>query len=120
MLSLYLSDFYTRQARDELGHSPATQLADARTASSLDPWSVEPHYLEASALESMGNRAAARVQLQDARRLLPESLVPLGLLGDFEARGGDYPQARVYYQRALALDPRDVGLQELARTGGQL
>ncbi|HME01559.1 MAG TPA: O-antigen ligase family protein [Solirubrobacteraceae bacterium] len=120
VLSLYLSDFYTRQARDELGHSPAGQLADARTASSLDPWSVEPHYLEASALESMGNRAAARAQLQDARRLLPESLVPLGLLGDFEARGGDYSQARVYYQRALALDPRDVGLQELARTGGQL
>ena len=119
VLCLYLSDFYLRRARDELGHSPAAQLADARTASSLDPWWVEPHYLEASALESMGDRAAADVQLTDARRLAPESLVPLGLLGDFEARGGDFATARLYYQSALALDPLDVGLQQLARTGGR-
>src|SRR5271166_411619 len=119
VLCLYLSDFYVRQARSELGRSPATQLADARTASSIDPWWVEPHYLEASALESMGNRGAAEAQLKDAERLLPESLVPLGLLGDFEARGGNYAQARVYYQRALALDPLDVGLRQLARTGGR-
>jgi hypothetical protein len=119
VLSLYLSDFYARRARDELGHSPTAQLADARTASSLDPWSVEPHYLAASALESMGNRAGARAQLKDARRMIPQSLVPLGLLGDFEARGGNFAQARIYYGRALALDPLDVGLQQLARTGGQ-
>lgn len=119
VLSLYLSDFYVRRARDELGHSPATQLADARTAATLDPWWVEPHYLEASALESMGNRAAAKAQLEDAQRMIPGSLVPLGLLGDFEARGGRFEQARVYYQRALALDPLDLGLQQLARTGGR-
>ncbi len=119
VLCLYLSDFYVRQARDQLGDSPAAQLADARTASSLDPWSVEPHYLEASALESMGDRPGAQAQLEDARKLLPESLVPLGLLGDFEARGGNFAQARVYYGRALALDPRDVGLRQLAQTGGR-
>ncbi len=119
VLCLYLSDFYVRRARDELGHSPAAQLADARTAASLDPWWVEPHYLEASALESMGNRSAAKAQLQDAQRLIPGSLVPLGLLGDFEARGGRFEQARVYYQRALALDPLDSGLQLLVRTGGR-
>ena len=62
---------------------------------------------------------APQAQLEDARRLLPESLVPLGLLGDFEARGGDFAQARVYYRRALALDPRDVGLRQLAQTGGR-
>ena len=68
----------------------------------------------------MGNRAAARAQLEDAQRMIPAGLVPLGLLGDFEARGGDFAQARVYYRRALALDPLDVGLQQLARTGGRL
>jgi O-Antigen ligase len=119
VLGLYLSDFYVRRARDEAGHSPAAQLADARTAADLDPWSVDPRYLEASALESMGERAAARLQLEDARRLEPASLVPLGLLGDFEARGGHFAQARVDYRRALALDPLDVGLQQLARTGGR-
>jgi hypothetical protein len=116
---LYLSDFYVRRARAERGHSPAAQLADARTASNLDPWWVEPRYLEASALESMGNRAAAGAQLRDAQRMIPAGLVPLGLLGDFEARGGRFSQARVYYQRALALDPLDLGLQQLAHTGGR-
>lgn len=118
VLSLYLSDFYVRRARDELGRSPAAQLADARTAASLDPWWTEPHYLEASALESLGQRAAARRQLMDAQRMTPESLVPLGLLGDFEARAERYAQARAYYRRALELDPLDVGLRALAQSGG--
>jgi hypothetical protein len=119
VFSLYMSDFYVRRARDEAGHSSATQLADARTASTFDPWSSDPHYLEASALESMGNRAAAQGQLEDALRLEPASLVPLGLLGDFQARGHDFAKARVYYRRALALDPLDVGLQQLAHSGGR-
>jgi hypothetical protein len=119
VLGLYLSDFYVRRARDEAGYSPAAQLADARTAASLDPWSVDPHYLQASALESMGDRPAARRQLEDALRLEPTNLVPLGLIGDFDARGGKFAQARVYYRRALRLDPLDVGLQQLARTGGR-
>jgi tetratricopeptide (TPR) repeat protein len=118
VFSLYLSDFYVRRSREEAGYSPTAQLADARTAASLDPWAVDPHYLEASALESGGNRPAARQQLEDAARLEPTSLVPLGLIGDFDARGGKFTQARVYYRRALALDPLDVGLQQLARTGG--
>ncbi|MFI5010338.1 MAG: O-antigen ligase family protein [Solirubrobacterales bacterium] len=117
--SLYLSDFYVRRARDEAGHSPPAQLADARSAASLAPWSVDPHYLEAAALESMGERAAARAQLLDAQRMEPANAVPLGLLGDFEARGGEYAKARIYYRRALALDPLDVGLAQLVRSGGR-
>jgi hypothetical protein len=119
VVSLYLSDFYIRRARDEAGHSPAAQLADARSAASFDPWSVDSHYLEASALESMGARAAARAQLLQAQRMEPANAVPLGLLGDFEARGGDYARARVYYRQALARDPLDSGLQQLAHTGGR-
>jgi hypothetical protein len=117
--TLYLSDFYIRRARDELGHSPQAQLADARTASQFDPWSTDPHYLEASALESMGDRPGARAQLLSALRLEPTNQVPLGLLGDFEARGGHYRVARSYYRRALALNPLDTGLQQLARSGGR-
>ncbi len=119
VLSLYLSDVYVRRAEDEKGHSETAQLADARTASTLDPWAVDPHYLEASALETTGNRPAARAQLEQARRLEPESLVPLGLLGDFEARGGHFLVARRYYREALAHDPLDTGLQQLALTGGR-
>jgi hypothetical protein len=118
-LGLYLSDFYVRRARDELGHSPSAQLAAARTAASIDPWATDPRYLEASAYESRGDRTAARAQLLRAQRLEPASAVPYGLLGDFEARGGRYAQARFYYRRALALDPLDVGLQQLALSGGR-
>jgi tetratricopeptide (TPR) repeat protein len=118
-LSLYLSDFYIRRARDEIGHSPQAQLADARAAARLDPWSTDPLYIQASAYESMGNRASARARLEQAQRMEPSSQVPLGLLGDFEARGGDYVTARRYYRRALALDPLDVGLAQLARSGGR-
>jgi len=87
-------------------------------AATLNPFAVQPHYLEASALESIGRRAAAHAELVRAQRIEPDSLVPLGLLGDFEARGGNFAQARVYYRRALAHDPLDTGLQQLARTGG--
>jgi O-Antigen ligase len=118
-LSLYLSDFYIRRARDEIGRSPSAQLADARTAASLDPWSTDPHYLEASAFESMGDRGAARKQLLRARHMEPSSQVPLGLLGDFEARGGRYLIARFYYRKALTLDPLDAGLRQLAQSGGR-
>jgi hypothetical protein len=118
-LGLYLSDFYIRRARDELGHSASAQLADARSAARLDPWSSDPLYLQASAYESMGDRVAARAQLLKAQRLEPSNQVPLGLLGDFEARGGDYAKARLYYRQALALNPLDVGLQQLTHTGGR-
>ena len=118
-LSLYLSDFYVRRAREEIGHAPQAQLADARTAASLDPWSTDAHYLQAGALESMGNRPAALAQLQQAQRMEPSNQVPLGLIGDFEARGGEYALARSYYRRAFTLNPLDVGLQQLAHSGGQ-
>ena len=118
-VSLFLSDLYTTRARNDQGHDPQAQFADARTASSLDPWSVTPHYLQASALETVGNRTGARAQLLQADRLEPTNQVSAGLLGDFEARGGDFAKARVYYRRALALNPLDVGLQQLAKTGGR-
>jgi tetratricopeptide (TPR) repeat protein len=118
-LSLFLSDLYITRARDDQGHDPAAQLAAARTAAALDPWAVTPHYLQSSALETLGQRAAARSQLLRATQLEPGNQVSAGLLGDFEARGGNFSKARVYYLRALALNPLDVGLRELARSGGR-
>jgi hypothetical protein len=116
VLALLLSDAYTQQARSVIGNPPA-ELSAARTASALDPWSVTPHYLEASATETLGNRPAAYRQLRDALSLEPANSATFGVLGDFEARGGDYAAARMYYRRALALNPLDTGLQQLARIG---
>jgi predicted TPR repeat methyltransferase len=96
---------------------PRAELSAGRTAAMLDPWSVTPHYLQASALETAGDRPAAYAQLRDALSLEPENSATLGVLGDFEARGGKLAAARAYYRRALALNPLDTGLQQLARIG---
>jgi hypothetical protein len=47
-------------------------------------------------------------------RLEPENFATMGLLGDLETRAGDRAAARAWYRRALALNPRDIGLRELA------
>jgi hypothetical protein len=111
---LFLADDYASRARALAATSPARQLSAAQTASSLNPWSVTPLYLEASALESQGKRSQALGKLMDALKLEPRNFVTLGLIGDYYVRGGHRRAARVYYRRALVLDPRDVGLQQLA------
>jgi tetratricopeptide (TPR) repeat protein len=116
VFSLFLSDAYIQRARTAVGN-PAAQLSAAKTAASLDPWSVTAHYLEASAYETVGDRRHAYEQLGDALSLEPSNLATLGVLGDFEATGHRFAAARSYYRRALALDPLDTGLQQLARIG---
>lgn len=116
LLSVYVSNGYIQRARSNIDH-PQDELSAARTAASVDPWSVTPHYLAASAYETLGERSKAYAQLNDALRLEPSNFATLGVLGDFEVRGGNLPAARSYYERALALDPRDTGLQQLAKIG---
>ncbi|UGS38829.1 O-antigen ligase family protein [Capillimicrobium parvum] len=115
---LYLSDFYVRQARADAADSPAKQLSAARTASKLNPVSVVPWYLMASAHESDGQLAEARSDLLKALDKEPGNFATMGVIGDFYARQGRYRAARYWYGRALKLNPVDVGLQQLAKTGG--
>jgi tetratricopeptide (TPR) repeat protein len=116
---LYLSDLYIRIAREEGSSGRVeSQLDAARTAADLDPLSVTPLYLEASALETMGRRGEAKDALEEALGEEPGNFVTLALLGDFEVRRRHEPAARGFYRRALALNPLDVGLQKLARVGG--
>ena len=116
VLALLLSDAYIQRARSQI-NDPRAELSSARTASVLDPWSVTPHYLEASATETLGNRPGAYAQLRDALSLEPANMATLAVLGDFEARGHHFAAARRYYRRALKLDPLDTGLQQLVRIG---
>jgi hypothetical protein len=111
----FLADFHERRARAVAATQPAKTLSEGRAAERLDPFSVVPHYLQAGALEDLGRPAAAREELLQALDLEPRNFATLGLLGDFEARQGAKQQAEMYYRRALALDPLDVGLQKLAR-----
>lgn len=114
---LFLSDLYVRKARVEAVASPRAALDAARTAESLDPLAVTPLYLQAAALETLGERERARAELEEALRLEPSNFVTLGLLGDLETRGERPVRARNYYRRALRLNPLDTGLQELSKGG---
>lgn len=116
LLALFLSDAYIQRART-LESNPSAELSAAKTASKLDPWSVTPHYLQSSAYESMGQRGAALRELKAALSLEPRNAATLGVLGDFWARGGRFAAARHYYRAALALNPLDTGLQQLAKIG---
>lgn len=116
---LYLSDFYVRQARARSEGAPAAGLSSARHARQLDPLSVVPWYLMASAHESEGDLVAARADLAKALQLEPASFATMGVIGDFYARQGRYALARHWYGLALLRNPVDVGLQQLARTGGR-
>lgn len=114
---LFLSGVYVRKAREQIATSPRAALSSARTAGSLDPLSVTPLYLQASALETLGRRAAARRTLREALQAEPGNFVTLGVLGDLEVRAGNESRARGYYRRAAELNPRDVGLRKLSRIG---
>ena len=76
---------------------------------------MQARYLEAGALEELGRRADARAELNAALEREPSNFVTLALLGDLEARAGRGRLAHAYYQRASALNPKDVGLRKLAR-----
>jgi hypothetical protein len=115
---LFLSDVYVRKARSDAGRSVAAELSAARTAGDLNPVAVDPLYLQASALETEGDRGAARSALLDALDKEPGNFITLALLGDLEIRAGRDAAARAFYRRAAALNPLDVGLQKLARSGG--
>jgi hypothetical protein len=112
--AVYLSDGQLREARAE-GASPTSRLDAARSAERLNPWSLPARYHQAGALEELGRGSEARVELLDALELEPRNFVTLGLLGDLELRTGRADAARSYYRRASELNPRDVGLRELAQ-----
>ena len=113
--AIYLSDFHVRQARAAGQGSATEQLAAARSAAGLNPLALPPKLLQAGALEELGRVGEARDALEQARRLEPENFVVYGLIGDLETRRDDDAAALRAYRRALALNPGDVGLQQLAR-----
>jgi hypothetical protein len=117
LASMYISDRYVRRAR--AATTAQERLDAARTAHRFNPFDVASLYLQASARETVGDRDGARHELLRALDREPDSAATLGLLGDLAARGGDFTTARVYYLRALTLNPKDVGLQQLAKTGGR-
>jgi tetratricopeptide (TPR) repeat protein len=114
VIFLFFGDLYVRKARVEAYRSPGAELSAAKTATFFNPVSVTPLYLQASALESEGERGEAKRKLEDALALEPNNFVIFGLLGDLEVRAANQAAARNYYRKALALNPIDIGLRKLS------
>jgi tetratricopeptide (TPR) repeat protein len=112
---LYLGDVYVRKARATEAVEVSKRLDSARTAETLNPWSTVPHHLQAGALEDMDRRGEARAELREAMDLEPRNFVTYALLGDLEVRAGRVERGQRLYRRALALNPRDIGLRKLSR-----
>ena len=110
--AVFVSDFLVREART--APSPSQALATDEAAERVDPWNVHARYVQAGARESLGDLEGARAELEAAIALEPRNFAAIGLLGDLETRAGNDPRATRHYNDALALNPRDRGLRELA------
>ena len=109
----YLSDYEVREARAAGATSAQAQLDAAERAERLNPFALSPRLLQAGALESLGETGEARDELLGALDV-EDSFVVRALIGDLEMRAGRRGEALRWYRRALAANPRDVGLQQLA------
>ena len=110
-----LSELYVDRAQDALAADPARALVEANRALRLDREAIAAYYAKAAALARFGEGGAARAVLVDATRREPREFVTWVLLGDLATREGNTRAARAAYERAQRLNPRDVGLAELAR-----
>jgi tetratricopeptide (TPR) repeat protein len=84
---------------------PAQAVGDARDARSLNPFSLEPLFLEAGAAEQLGDLTAARALYVKAIELQPLNWRPWYELGSFEFDLQRYRAAAAPLERAVQLDP---------------
>ena len=88
--------------------------AEAGSASSLNPLSVEGPLAESALAVRRGNLVAARNKILEAARRQPDSVQVWRQLIGIELARRDAPAAERALERALALDPLDQGLLALA------
>jgi O-antigen ligase len=104
-----LSPWFAQRAADsalaalEAGR-PAQAVGHARDARSLNPFSLEPLFLEAGAAEQLGDLAAARSLYVKAIELQPLNWRPWYELGSFEVDLLHYGAAIPPLERAVELD----------------
>lgn len=85
--------------------SPAAAAADARDASDLDPFAVEPIWALATAYGQVGDRRDAEKQLERATRVQPENPFTWLQLGQYELSLCDVFPAYAALNHAYTLDP---------------
>jgi Tfp pilus assembly protein PilF len=111
----YAGDWYRRGASDALAAGQATlAVQQADRALSLNPESLESHYVRAGALARLGDQDGAMVSLRNAVKKEPDNYLPWALLGDLAVRRGELSVAARRYSVASRLNPLDPTLRSLA------
>jgi tetratricopeptide (TPR) repeat protein len=117
LLTPWFAERETDSARTALADGrPLRAYRDARDARSLNPLSLDPVLVQATALEQLGDVEGARERYAAAVRLQPLNWRPWFELGRFEEDLGDPAGALRPLRRAVELDPQNpLVTAELAR-----
>ena len=105
----YFAERATQQAQYQLSAGDTTgAVATAGRAARLAPLSVEPLLTLADAQAQAGRPHEAAATLEKAVRLQPDNYEPYYRMGELVLQDfGDSEAARAWFERALALNPRD-------------
>jgi tetratricopeptide (TPR) repeat protein len=102
-------------ARDSLRSDPVESLRLANRSLSLNDQSVPALYVKSAAYARLGQYLESRATLLEAAEVEPRDHLTWALLGDLTARRGRFREARRYYRRSLALNPRNSFVEPLAK-----
>lgn len=114
LLRATVARHYLDRARAELVSDPQGAVAASQQALHVDEENLDAYYVKAAGEARFNLAHDARDTLSQAARVAPQNFVTWTLLGDLETRAGHVSAARVYYRRALHLDPLDPELAILA------
>ncbi len=114
----YFAERSTAAAQDQLSRGQvASAEAGARRAIALDPLAVDPLQALAAVQVQEGDLKAAAATLIRAVRLQPANYEPYYLMGNLQLEGfRDDAAARLWYQKALELNPMDPATRHMIGT----